>query len=139
MSDTLLVKKLRAMHASGWNPIGKEAADKIEEFEQKLAASQADNLRLREALIRSIERMCFAEPWSAAESDIEFAKKALATQPSDLSALREVIAQVLDELVKARHMTNYAVNQLRFADRFFNRAMNGDEIADAIRARGNDD
>ena len=55
----------------------------IQFLREHLAAKEIAELReqvkmLREATIRSIERMCFAEPWSAAESDILFAQKALA-------------------------------------------------------------
>ena len=85
----------------------------IATLKQQLAASQAEKLRLREALIRSIERMCFAEPWSAAESDIKFAKEALSTPPGDQSALREVIAQVLAEVEHRRWATKLAIDQLR--------------------------
>lgn len=50
--------------------------------EAECAEAQNQIMMLREALIRSIERMCFAEPWSASEADIEFAKKHFPQPPT---------------------------------------------------------
>jgi hypothetical protein len=47
-------------------------------LEQQLAAKDALLRRVMEALERSIERMHFSEPWSAAELDIAFAREAVA-------------------------------------------------------------
>jgi hypothetical protein len=40
MIKPTLIARLRTMGATGWNPIGDEAADKIEELEQQLAAAE---------------------------------------------------------------------------------------------------
>ena len=45
---------------------------------QQLAERDKQVVMLREVIERNIERMHFAEPWSAAESDIEFSREALA-------------------------------------------------------------
>ena len=52
--------------------------NEIESLRQQLAERDKQVVMLREVIERNIERMHFAEPWSAAESDIEFSREALA-------------------------------------------------------------
>jgi hypothetical protein len=58
--------------------LNSEVERKVSAANFLLAAKDKQIVMLRGALEQSIERMCFAEPWSAAESDIEFARNALA-------------------------------------------------------------
>ncbi len=53
------------------------ASTESEALHQRVAELEAALAQCVEAFHRSAERMVFAEPWSAAEIDIEFAKKAI--------------------------------------------------------------
>jgi hypothetical protein len=56
----------------------------LTELQQQLAAKDALLRQTKEALERSIERMHFSEPWSAAEVDIVFAREALTSIDKEL-------------------------------------------------------
>lgn len=79
-------RKMRPEYRSASLGDVERAVDREIQYREELAEAQNQIMMLREALIRSIERMCFAEPWSASEADIEFAKKALSAT-ADLSGL----------------------------------------------------
>ena len=64
------------------------------QLQQQLAASQAENLRLRYAL-RSIKSMD-----DTPIRQLNIATEALHTPPGDMAALREVMAKVVDRCAK---------------------------------------
>ena len=63
-------------------------------IEQQLAAAQAENLRLREALENAKIAM---QDIGAARCHYDIVIQALATPPGDMAALREVCARVIVE------------------------------------------
>ena len=71
----------------------------IAKLEQQLAASLAEKLGLVELLARSADML----PACGLRDELH---EALSTQPGDQSALREVIAQVLDERGQAQRFGN---------------------------------
>ena len=86
-ADNLRVKELEEKNANDaayWSRL-------LDKFSERIANYQANELRLRDALTKICDEEC---------NEWEVANEALSTPPSDLSALREVIAKVLEEVVQ---------------------------------------
>ena len=79
----------------------KWAKHTILSLRQQLAAAQAENLRLRMVLER-LARLGNGDEYGNSIGN-RIAQDALATTPGDMAALREVIAQVLEDAAKFQH------------------------------------